>query len=63
MTPKTGAGVGVAGSAVTSKAHDIVLPSQTSVTFKLAEPVVLTPKQAPQAKDTSLAAMIRSLFS
>jgi hypothetical protein len=58
-----GAGAGVAGSATTQKGHDIVLPSQTAVSFKLAQPVAIILKPAPQPADSSLAAIVRGWFS
>jgi len=42
-----GAGAGVAGSALTGN-HDIVMPAQSSVTFKLVVPITFTRSQAPQ---------------
>jgi len=42
-----GAGAGVAGSAFTGN-HHIVMPAQSSVTFKLVAPITFTRGQAPQ---------------
>jgi hypothetical protein len=58
-----GAGAGTAGSAATSKAHDIVLPSQTPLSFKLTQPVAITAKPAPRPDNSSLAALVRGWFS
>jgi hypothetical protein len=43
-----GAGAGVAGSAVTGSDRDIVLPAQSSVTFKLVQPLTVTKSQPPE---------------
>jgi hypothetical protein len=58
-----GAGVGVAGAAATSQAHDIVLSSESLLTFKLMQDVEITPAPAAQPQHTGLAAMVRGLFS
>jgi hypothetical protein len=42
-----GAGAGVAGSAVTGSNRDIVLPAQSSVTFKLVQPLTVARSQPP----------------
>ena len=42
-----GAGAGAAGSAFTGN-HDIVMPAETSVTFKLVAPITFTSSQAAQ---------------
>lgn len=57
-----GAGAGAVGSGSTSNAHDIVMPAESPLTFRLAQPVVVTPKPAPGTQQ-GLAAMIRGLFS
>jgi hypothetical protein len=44
-----GAGAGVAGSAVTGGDRDIILPAQSSVTFKLVQPLTFTRSRPPQA--------------
>jgi hypothetical protein len=43
-----GAGAGVAGSAVTGSDHDIILPAESPVTFKLVQPLTVTRSQPPQ---------------
>jgi hypothetical protein len=58
-----GAGAGVAGSAATSEAHDIVLSSESLLTFKLMQDVDITPAAAAQPQHTDFAAMVRGLFS
>jgi len=57
-----GAGVGAAGSAATNPAHDIVMPSESVLTFKLTQPVVVTPKSSSQTPH-DLLATVRGLFS
>lgn len=58
-----GAGAGVAGSAATNNVHDIVLPSQTPLSFKLTHPVTITAKPVLRTDDSSLAALVRGWFS
>ena len=57
-----GAGVGAAGSAVTSKAPEVVLPTNSLLTFRLTEKLVMAPKPVTPTHPT-LADMIRGLFS
>jgi hypothetical protein len=58
-----GAGAGVAGAAATSQPHDIVMSSESLLTFKLMQDVEITPAPAPQPQHTDLVAMVRGLFS
>jgi hypothetical protein len=58
-----GAGAGTVGSAETGKVHDIVMPAESLLTFRLIQDVAITPKPAPQPPQTNLTAMIQSLFS
>jgi hypothetical protein len=58
-----GAGAGVAGSAATSQAHDIVMSSESLLTFKLMQDVEITPAPAAQPQPTAFTAMVRGLFS
>lgn len=44
-----GAGAGTVGSAVTGSNRDIVMPAQSSVTFKLLTPLTVTSSQPPQS--------------
>ena len=57
-----GAGAGAVGSAATNTAHDVVMPAQSVLTFKLPESVVVGPREkSDQPHD--LVATIRGLFS
>lgn len=56
-----GAGAGAVGSAATNPAHDVVMPAESVLTFKLAGPLVLSPKPTEPPHD--LVATIRGLFS
>src|ERR1700722_3467266 len=58
-----GAGAGVAGSAATSQAHDIVMSSESLLTFKLMQDVEITPPPAAPPQPTDFTAMVRGLFS
>lgn len=58
-----GAGAGTVGSAETGRLHDIMMPAESLLTFRLVQDVVITPKPAPQPPQTSLTAMIQSLLS
>ena len=58
-----GAGAGVAGAAATSQAHDIVLSSESLLTFKLMQDVDITPSPAAQPQPAGFTAMVRGLFS
>jgi hypothetical protein len=58
-----GAGAGAVGSATTSPAHDVVMPTESVLTFRLTQEVVVTPKPAPQPQHTDIVAMVRGLFS
>jgi hypothetical protein len=57
-----GAGAGAVGSAATTTAHDIAMPKESLLTFKLTKEVVITPKPAPEPVHTDLLAMLRGLF-
>jgi hypothetical protein len=47
-----GGGAGTAGSAVTGSNRDIVMPAQSSVTFKLVAPLTVPSSQPPQTSRT-----------
>lgn len=58
-----GAGAGAVGSAATTTAHDIVMPTESVLTFKLTKEVVVTQKPVPEPAHTDVLAMLRGLFS
>lgn len=58
-----GAGAGAIGSAATNTAHDVSLPSESVVSFRLTQDVVVTPKPAPAEEHKDLLTMVRGLFS
>lgn len=55
-----GVGAGAVGSATTTTAHDIVMPTGSVLTFKLTKDVVIDQKPAPA--DADVLAMLRGLF-
>jgi hypothetical protein len=57
-----GAGAGAIGSAATTTAHDVEMPRESVLTFKLTKVVVVTPKPK-EPQHTDLVAMVRGLFS
>ncbi|HLV87773.1 MAG TPA: hypothetical protein VKV39_12390 [Candidatus Sulfotelmatobacter sp.] len=57
-----GATAGAAGSAATSEAHDVALPAESVLTFKLTDTLVVTPKPVAQGPH-DLMATLRGLFS
>ena len=58
-----GAGAGAVGSAATNAGHDIVMPAEALLTFRLAREVVVTPKPGAEAAHSDVVDRIRSLFS
>lgn len=56
-----GAGAGAIGSAASTTAHDVVMSTESVLTFKLTQDVVVTPQPAPTHADA--VAIIRGLFS
>jgi hypothetical protein len=57
-----GAGAGAVGSAATNHPQDIVMRSESVLTFHLTQAVVITPKPLPQPPRTDVAAVLRGLF-
>lgn len=57
-----GAGAGAAGSAATNTAHDVVMPADSVVTFKVTQSLEIAPKAAAQSPH-DLVATIRGMFS